>query len=131
VAEGPNGAVDWFSQKVPMWVILLAVLGTGSTTVAGGAWRWLENNEPRLSELRLELTGLHQDIARIEREHEKLAGAIALKANTADRLEMLGVINRRMDALDRHLEAIDFRLLDVERNGEGRSRVRGSIPNLQ
>ena len=108
-----------------MWALLLATIGTGATSVAGGSWRWLENNEPRFVELSSRTSALERDLISFrtvyEREHQALRldlekaatnmqVELAKKVDTTSRMEMLNTLNTRLDQMDRHLEAIDARI---------------------
>jgi len=115
-----------------MWALLLATVGAGATSVAGGSWRWLENNEPRFGVLSDRLISLDGRIVLLERglgdlrmlyekQHGELKGemkdemaslrlTLGTKVDNSARIDMLNTINDRLNQLDRHMEAIDNRI---------------------
>jgi hypothetical protein len=141
-SNGSGSALAWLGAKVPIWTLLAAMAGTGATSVAGGSWRWLENNEPRFVELNARLNTLDRDVSAfraiyqqeyqvfrldLERMATSLQTELAKKVDTTSRLEMLSVLNGRLDKIEHHLEQMDDRLTSIADRTRGTGQPNSSI----
>jgi hypothetical protein len=139
-----DSAYDWLTQRVPMWAVLVLLAATGATTIAGGSWRWLENNEPRLAAFQARLDELRVEFAELKETHGALRAYIEGKADRAEivalnvrvdgkvdnvrRIEMYNEIDARLNRLEKQVEANGTRLERLQERLIQQPGLGGFIP---